>query len=80
MKLMHPFKNYQLVTKSVTLWTKTMIPMCHPCFAGDTKTTADDKIIMKYYPACKEFIFVIEGNTWSLVYGQKYPVMVCAKT
>ena len=41
MKLMHPFKSYRLETKSVIKTDDDdadgdMIPMCRPCFAGDT--------------------------------------------
>ena len=44
MKFMHPFKSYWMETKSVTAapmppQTNNIIPMCLPCYAGDTKTS-----------------------------------------
>ena len=41
---MPPFKSYWVETKSVTMtpppktWTDNLIPMCLPCYAGDTKS------------------------------------------
>ena len=49
MKLMHPLKSYRSETFDAADATDNddagvMISMCHPCFAGDTKSNSENII------------------------------------